>query len=91
MSGSREVKSEAAHIDAAGAAIDTAVEEERIAAAAGAAALFVVHVSIGSVSFVAIVSRTDLFLGLRREELRCRESVIGDGGVTLEMAGDIRG
>lgn len=84
MSGSREVKSEAAHIDA-GAAIDTAGGEERIAAVAAAAALFVVHVSIGSVSFVALASRTDLVLRLRREELRCRESVFGDGGVKLEV------
>lgn len=38
MSGSREGRSEAAHIDA-GAAIDTAGEEERIAAVAGVAAL----------------------------------------------------
>lgn len=95
MSGSREVKSEAAHIDAAGAAIDTAGEEERIAAVAAAAVLFVVHVSIGSVSSVAMASRTDLVLGLRQEELRCRESVFGDGGVKLEMememVGDIRG
>lgn len=56
MSGSREVKSEAAHIDAAEAAIDTAGEEERIAAVAAAAVLFVIHVSIGSVSFVAMAS-----------------------------------
>lgn len=57
MSGSREVKSEAAHIDAdAGAAIDTAAEEERIAAAGAGAALLVVHVSIGSLSCVAMAS-----------------------------------
>lgn len=38
---------------------------------------------------------TDLVLRLRQEELRCRESVTGDGGVKvkleMEMAGDIRG
>lgn len=39
MFGSREVRSEAAHIDAAGAAIDTAGEEEHIAAAAAAGVL----------------------------------------------------